>query len=157
MKLRTLAVVCSLFWVSSAADAQTIISTTTYGAGLAPVVVSSSPTITTNSNSVIVSPGATVTFQSATSVKLEPGFHASTGGNFYAMIGSLADSDGDGLPDVWERAHGLNPNNPADASAVNPLSGLTYLVEYQLGTTTSNGKQADTGNSTQLKINRPTQ
>ena len=27
------------------------------------------------------------------------------------------DSDRDGLPDDWETAHGLNPNNPADATA----------------------------------------
>ena len=26
------------------------------------------------------------------------------------------DSDGDGMPDSWETSHGLNPNNPADAS-----------------------------------------
>lgn len=26
------------------------------------------------------------------------------------------DSDGDGLPDRWEAAHGLNPNDPADAT-----------------------------------------
>ena len=26
------------------------------------------------------------------------------------------DSDGDGIPDAWEKAHGLDPNDPADAS-----------------------------------------
>lgn len=29
----------------------------------------------------------------------------------------LADSDNDGMPDIWEQAHGLNPNNVNDASA----------------------------------------
>ena len=28
------------------------------------------------------------------------------------------DSDGDGIPDEWEKAHGLNPNDPADASLI---------------------------------------
>lgn len=28
------------------------------------------------------------------------------------------DSDGDGIPDAWERAHGLNPNDPTDAAAL---------------------------------------
>ena len=31
-----------------------------------------------------------------------------------------ADSDGDGMPDAWETAHGLNPNDSADATRVVP-------------------------------------
>jgi hypothetical protein len=29
---------------------------------------------------------------------------------------ALKDSDGDGMPDVWESKHGLNPHNALDAS-----------------------------------------
>ncbi|ONK09657.1 Ig-like domain-containing protein [Streptomyces sp. MP131-18] len=41
-----------------------------------------------------------------------------------------ADSDHDGIPDVWERAHGLNPDDPADAAAVDPATGYTHLELY---------------------------
>ncbi len=39
------------------------------------------------------------------------------------------DSDQDGIPDAWELAHGLDPKNPADASAV-AKSGYTHIEEY---------------------------
>lgn len=39
------------------------------------------------------------------------------------------DSDGDGIPDSWEIAHGLNPNNAADASSYAP-SGYQWIEEY---------------------------
>ena len=39
------------------------------------------------------------------------------------------DSDRDGIPDAWETAHGLNPNDPADATRLAP-SGYTFLEVY---------------------------
>ena len=39
------------------------------------------------------------------------------------------DSDHDGIPDNWEIAHGLNPNDPSDRNTITP-SGYTMLEEY---------------------------
>lgn len=40
---------------------------------------------------------------------------------------SEPDTDNDGLPDVWERAHGLDPNNASDAARIATPEGWTYL------------------------------
>lgn len=43
----------------------------------------------------------------------------------------LVDSDGDGIPDVWETANGLNPKNAADGNATNlSPEGYTNLEVY---------------------------
>ena len=39
------------------------------------------------------------------------------------------DSDGDGMPDAWEIANGLNPNDPSDAVAIN-ADGYTNIEAY---------------------------
>jgi pectate lyase len=39
------------------------------------------------------------------------------------------DSDHDGIPDAWERQHGLNPNDPFDA-ARDSGDGYTFLEKY---------------------------
>ncbi|MCX7985202.1 MAG: pectate lyase [Bacteroidetes bacterium] len=39
------------------------------------------------------------------------------------------DTDSDGIPDAWEQAHGLNPNDPHDGSALTP-DGYTLLEVY---------------------------
>lgn len=46
----------------------------------------------------------------------------------------VLDSDGDGLPDAWEKKYGLNPNDAADASADADGDGFTNLEEFQAGT-----------------------
>ncbi len=155
MQLKTVLTALALSGIPLGAAAQTVIPSTTYGAGGPPAVVSGSSTIATNSNTVTVASGATVTYQASTSIDLTPGFHAVPGSNFYATIGTTVDTYGTGLPDVWQRAHGLTPS--AGNAQTATTAGLTYLLEYQLGTNPTTTKQTDSGNSTQLKINRPTQ
>ena len=43
-----------------------------------------------------------------------------------------SDSDSDGMPDKWERKHGLNPSDPEDRNTV-AKSGYMMLEEYLNG------------------------
>ena len=45
------------------------------------------------------------------------------------------DTDGDGLPDAWERRYGLDPKNAADATADSDGDGLDNLTEMKIRTT----------------------
>lgn len=46
----------------------------------------------------------------------------------------MVDTDHDGLPDDYERAHGFDPNDPADARGDADRDGLTNGQEYAIGT-----------------------
>lgn len=50
-------------------------------------------------------------------------------GPTYADGTAPRDSDGDGIPDEWEVAHGLDPNDASDANRVN-TDGYTNLEVY---------------------------
>jgi pectate lyase len=47
----------------------------------------------------------------------------------YSSLPAPPDADNDGMPDAWETAQGLNPNDSADRNAV-AASGYTMLEEY---------------------------
>ena len=42
----------------------------------------------------------------------------------------LADRDDDGMPDAWEQAHGLNPDDGADRNSTRKAGSYTALEEY---------------------------
>ena len=44
------------------------------------------------------------------------------------------DTDGDGIPDAWESANGLNPNDPRDAALDLDGDGQSNKAEYLAGT-----------------------
>jgi hypothetical protein len=45
-----------------------------------------------------------------------------------------ADTDGDGMPDTWEKNHGLNPNDVSDGPADTDKDGYTNIEEFLNGT-----------------------
>lgn len=61
-----------------------------------------------------------------------------------------ADSDDDGMPDVWETARGLNPNLYADTNQDRNGDGYTNLEEYL------NGASSDNSNTVILRPRAPT-
>jgi len=52
----------------------------------------------------------------------------------FASIIVLADTDGDGLPDEWETANGLNPGSAADANLDADGDGMSNRAEFIAGT-----------------------
>jgi len=71
-------------------------------------------------------------------------YRSGSGGDFYSYADyehqipwlaageACADSDHDGIPDAWEKAHGLNANDPSDAQKWN-ADGYTNLEHYLNG------------------------
>jgi len=51
-----------------------------------------------------------------------------------ATLDPAGDADSDGMPNGWEEAYSLNPNDAADAAGDNDSDLLTNLQEYQTGT-----------------------
>jgi hypothetical protein len=54
------------------------------------------------------------------------------------IVQQNGDTDGDGMPDAWERRYGLNPNSSADAVLDPDGDSLSNLAEYHAGTNPNN-------------------
>jgi hypothetical protein len=52
----------------------------------------------------------------------------------YRLAPPHVDGDRDGMPDAWERSHGLDPGNPSDAASDADRDGYTAVEEYLNGT-----------------------
>ena len=57
-----------------------------------------------------------------------------TPGSVNNVQSAIVDSDGDGMPDTWENANGLNRFSAADANADSDGDGQSNAREYQAGT-----------------------
>ena len=71
-----------------------------------------------------------------------------------------ADTDDDGMPDAHETAHGLNPNDSADAGLIdsdhsNANYSLTNLEVYRLGLDPATASTLDTGGNIDFKVFTP--
>jgi hypothetical protein len=65
-------------------------------------------------------------------LRASDGAHPGYGNPFNVL--AFVDSDGDGMPDDWEDAHGLNRNDPVDAAMDPDADGMSNLQEYWAGT-----------------------
>ena len=64
----------------------------------------------------------------------------------------LYDTDGDGIPDWWERSYLLNPYDPSDADQDFDNDGVSNLVEYISGTDPWDPSDAPLYNQTTTRI-----
>ena len=130
--------------------------TARYADGTARDVTSSSGTQYTISNPAIATVSASGLVQALKSgtVVIQATLEGSSGITSLRIAPPGSDTDGDGIPDDYEVAHGLNPNNPVDAQEDPDHDGLTNLQEYLLGTDPHNADTDGDGLTDGDEVNR---
>jgi hypothetical protein len=93
----------------------------------------------TSYGSANVSMGSNVLAGLAVSAVNNAALNASSFDFVSVLSAANADTDRDGMPDAWENANGLNPNNPSDAAQDSDSDGMTNQQEYLAGTNPRNG------------------
>lgn len=110
---------------------------------------------TTNAGILDVSTDGTATAVSS-GLAIVAATHDGATGFLRFQVALSVDADQDGLPDDWELANGLDPNDPLDALVDNDLDGLTSLQEFQSGTDPNRADTDDDGLQDGDEISRGT-
>ena len=83
---------------------------------------------------VTVKPTATATLTHSAVIAGDQTDPVSANDTRILITSALLDTDGDGIPDAYESAHGMNPNDATDAAKDFDGDGFTNLQEYLIGT-----------------------